>query len=734
MPLKKYLYDKKYILIYCSVIIAANILLIQFPLTSTFGYEFSALNGLLLAIIAGLYTLRLLRKSEFEISGLIKNLSIIFLIPFVIVVIHSLLTMFCSFWDGLIFYILIAGASAVFGTATAIFVNLFAKKYLRITFLLIVIIIALVPVLEIYFYPQIYFYSPLIGFFPGNIYDEGLSTDWKLFFHQIIVAVFSLTIIYLYLKKTTVVLKYKKHFISTVIVITVLLQFLSDNFGYTTTFSKLNSELNNQIESDFLILHYDDIDSTEAKYIALAQQFYFDELQNQLATTPSEKIDVYLFNNREQKKLLFGAGNADVAKPWLYSVFISADSWQSTLKHELAHVFTAEFGSGIFKLASGFNAALIEGMAESQDGIYDNISIEYLTRLAYNNGYVVDVKSLFTGLSFFKGNSTLAYIYSGTFIDYLIKKFDIEKVKLFYANGDFEDVFNIKIETVQQEFELSLIDAELKNFKQMADYYFGRLSIIQKVCPRFVGDRLQKAFQYLSENNFKKAETLFKEINMKTLNYSALMGLTEIYVKQNKLPDAIVLLSDNLKKFSRTPYYSNLYLKLGDLYALSDDITNSALCYNTIINENPNFNLVSFSKLRLNLLENNLLNDYLNAVDSTKYELLLSINDSSYNYNSLPVMISLSKELKLNYNGIIKGFNKTFIVDNIESSYAAFKLSEYMLENNDYINARKYSALSLRYKNNNIFYFAMQQQYKKSDWFFKNADQVINSFTFITKE
>ncbi|MEO8231082.1 MAG: hypothetical protein ABI638_02285, partial [Ignavibacteriota bacterium] len=681
MFLKKYFYDRNGLWIYSFVLIVINILLTQFPLTSTFGYEFAAVNGLLFVVLSGLQTLNLFKKSEYVIAKLIKNLFILFVIPFLIIIVHSLLTMYCSFWDGLNFYILIVGTSILFGTAIAFIVNLFTRRFKRVLFFLIIFFTALIPILEIYFNPQVYFYSPLIGFFPGNIYDEGLSADWKLVFHQLVVAVFSISIIFLYLKKTSIILKQKNYFIASIIIVAALFQLFSSSVGYSTTFSKLNSVLANQIESESLVLHYDDIDSTEAKFIALNQQYYLNELQVQLETKPSKKINVYLFNNREQKKILFGAGNADVAKPWQYSIYISADSWQNTLKHELAHIFTAEFGSGIFKIASGFNAALIEGMAESQDGISDNIPIEYLTKLAYNNGYVVDVKSLFTGLSFFKGNSTLAYIYSGAFIEFLIKKYGIEKVKQFYGNSDFENVFKNKIETVQKDFERSLIDEDLSNSKLMADYYFGRLSIIQKICPRFVGDRLRKAFQYLAENNLDEAENLFKEINKKTLNYSALFGLTEIYIKQNKLPNAIDLLSNNLKKFEGTPYFSNLYFRLGDIYALSNDNTKSELCYKTLIDENPNFSLVSLSNLRLSLLEKNILKDYLNEDDSTKYSLLRQLNDSSYNFSSIPVLISLSNELKINYANFIKGFKKTFIVDNLESSYAAFKLSEYMLEN-----------------------------------------------------
>jgi hypothetical protein len=734
MLLKKILSYKNGLLVYTLVLMVVNIFLTQLPLTSTFGYEFAAFNGLILCTIAGLHTISSLHKSEFVLSELIKNLLLLFLIPLLISVINSILTMFCSFIDGLIFYLLIVSVSIVFGAALAFLINIITGRFIKLLFFIIIILIALIPVFEIYFNPQVYFYSPLIGFFPGNIYDEGLSANWKLFFHQLIIIIFSFLIIYFIIKQKILVRKFKLLFVAAILIIASLFQFISPYLGFSTTFTKLDSILSKQIKSESLILHYDNIDSTEAKLIALNQEFYYSELQSQLNSKPSKKIDVYLFNNREQKKLLFGAGNADVAKPWQYSIYISADSWQNTLKHELAHVFTAEFGTGLFKLAAGFNAALIEGMAESLDGISNDISIKDMTSLAHNNGYGVDVKSLFTGLSFFKGNSTLAYTYSGTFIKYLTDNYGIEKVKEFYSTGDFESVFKTKIEIAKKKFEKSIINPDLSNQKLMADYYFGRLSIIQKVCPRYIGDRLTKAYHYLSENKLEKAEILFKEINNKAINYSSLVGLSEVYYQRNNKNEAIQLIFNNYKKFSSTAYYNNMIFRLAELYSLNMQNDSAAYYYKKIIEENPNHQLNYLCNTRLSLLEENNLHEYLDGSDSLKLKILISLNEKEYNYHSLPIIVDILQNQNIDYKKSLSIFNKTFIVNNIESSYAAFKLSQYMLENFDFVNARKYAALSLRYKENNMFYISMQAQYKKSSWFIKNSNLFMDSFVYNTAQ
>lgn len=731
MSFKKLLLYKNGFLIYGLILFLINIILANLPLTSTFGYEFAAVNGLLLSIICGLYTLGFVYNTKFNLSDILINIFILFTIPLIVTIINSILTMFCSFWDGLWFYIIIVSGSIMYGLAAALVINIITKKFNRFIFMIFVFFVALVPVFEIYFNPQVYFYSPLIGFFPGNIYDEGLSPDWKLVFHQMILIFISLAIIFLIVRKQKLIVIYKKFFIVLILIIVAVFQLISPYIGFATTFTTLNSTLSNEIKSELMTIHYDSIDSATAQLIALNQEFYFSELSTQLKVQPSKRINVYLFNNRDQKKEIFGAGNADIAKPWQYSIYISADSWQQTLKHELAHVFSAEFGTGIFKLASGFNVALIEGMAESLDGISYDISLNDLTALAYNNGYIVKTKSLFTGLSFFKGNSSLAYTYSGAFIDFLIKNYGIEKVKEFYGRGDFDLIFGVNPDKVEGAFEKSLKNSQWSNYKSMADYYFGRLSIIQKVCPRFIGDRLRKAYKELSENNLEKAQSLFNQINSKSLNYSALIGLSETYLKQNKTKDAIDLILKNYEKFNGTSYYHNMIFRLAELYAIDLQNDSAVHYYKKIIEDEPNYQLISLANTRLKLLKANNLQEYIQGNDSSRFKILVVLNEKEYEYSSIPIIIELMKNLRIDYQKSLGIFNKTFIVNNIESSYAAFKLSEYMLENTDYINARKYAALSLRFKEDNIFYQVMQMQFRKSSWFIKNANKLLDNFIFV---
>lgn len=729
--IKRLFYFRNSIVIYSLFLFFVNFILLQLPLTGTFGYEFAAINGLVFVIVSGLHTLNFITKSDYNLKDLVVNLTFLFLLPVLLAIIKSVLTMFCSFWDGLYFYLLIDIASIIFGASIAFIIDLLVNRFKRLLFFITIVIVALIPVLEIYFLPQVYFYSPLIGYFPGNIYDEGLSPDLKLLIHQLIIIIICISIILIFVKQRRVINKHKLFFVFAILTLTVLVEMASCYLGFITTYSSLDSILNKKIDTKKFRINYDNLTESEARFAALSAQYYFEVVSKELKVTPSKQIQVYIFNDREQKRLLFGAGNADVAKPWQYAVYISADSWQSTLKHEIVHVFSAEFGVGLFKLASGFNPALIEGIAESIEGNSSDYSLPDFTALAYKNNHRINYNDLFTGLNFFKSNSSLSYSYSGAFIHYLISRYGIEKVKKFYYTGDFQTSFNDNLDFVVKDFENELSSRPEIGGEPMSDYYFGRFSILQKVCPRYVSDRLQIAYELLQNKNYVEAEKLFVEINNKTTNYSAFIGLSEIYIERKQINKAIVLLEESLDKFDRSPYFYNLKFKIADLYSLNNQYEMAVNIYDYLISQNPNKELVMISGVRKNLIENGLIKEYLNGNDTIMFNSVKMLNDSNYNYNSIPLLISLLEKLEIDIKDAVKNFDKAFVVNDLESSYGAFKLSEYLLKNGDYLNARKYAALSLRYKDHNPYYFVMKENLKKATWFNNNYIELLKKIKFI---
>jgi len=733
--LNKILKSYPRLLIYLFVIILFNILLLFLPLFNVYGFEFAFANSILLVFLSGIYTIKTFRyakKSSLKISlfNYYKFPFFLFLIfPIIISISHSILTIFCSLKYGTLFYLVITFPSIIIGSALGIFSVFICKRFRVLFFILITIAILLIPFFEFYFNPQVYFFNPIFGYFPGTIYDEGIKISGKLVAYRLINIIYFSAIsitCYYSLKKR---LQIPKNVLATLILFTAaVFIYLSPVLGYSTTNTSLRNTLSKKIETPHFTIYVNpDYDDNFAKLISLEHEFYFSQLSEFFNKEPENKINSYVFASSEQKGNLFGSANADVAKPWLGQIYVSIESYKQTLKHEIAHIFSANFGTGIFKVADNYNPALIEGVAVAADPVFDNNTIDYMAALAYENGYQVNLAYIFKGFNFFNKVSSISYIYSGSFTKYLIKNFGIEKFKKFYSDMDFTRYYKIKIDSVIQKYIEYIKTFDLKYRKAKADYYFGRQTIFQKICPRYIADRLENGWDAYSSNDYDESTIIFKEILNTAPVYSAVIGLSSSLKEKNNLGAAIDTLRNSLRKFPNTAYYYNIQFRLADYYAISGKINIADSLYKDLVVENPNRNLSNLAKFRIDLIKNNQsLVDYITGTESQKLGIIKVINNNGYVYSSIPFYINLAELTKVDYNSFITGF-ENFTVSDLESSFAVFNLSQFMMKKLDFKNARKMASLALRYKEDRNFYVIAKNNFVKANWFYYNADKIFST-------
>lgn len=709
------------------LLILFNILLLSAPLTNVLGYELSAINSLILLMISGLFTISWQKKVKKFSSAFFLVMAVFFFIPLFISLTHSVFTHFCSFWDGIAFYFVITFPAIIIGFAFAILIFYLFNKFRIIIFIILILLIAIIPVLEIYFNPQIYFYNPLIAYFPGTVYDEAMSVDFKLILYRIFNIFFSLGIIYLVIKDH----KQVKKLINTIIILSILIIFyvFKSPLGFSTTYSKLINLLPDKLETENFIIHSQaGFADDEEKIIALYTQYYFESLRKSINVLPKKKIEIFLFENIEQKKEYFGSGAADVAKPWLYQIYISRNSWSNTLKHEMAHIFSAEFGSTIFKVAYAFNPFFIEGFASSQDPFRENLHIDYLSAIANDEISFEKISYLMTGFNFFASNSFLTYTYAGSFSKYLIDTYGIEKFKRFYSTLDYISIYNKSYKSVIEEYTNFLKEYPFKKNEHRFNYYFGRQSIVQKTCPRYIGKLLNKGWEQVNEKNYEKAKETFANILDKTHNYSALIGFTVCLEKQDSASQSVKLLEKYIDHFYKTPYYYLLKLNLADFYTKSSMFNEAKEISSNLIYQKPTINIELIAHLRYKLLNENLIQNYLTGNDSVKFELLKVLNRKEYFYPSFPALINLAISTKEVYKNFIKQFDKTKFIEDFYSAYAVYQLSDYMIMNFDFRNARKMAALARRFKDEEHLNVLFKENFEKAEWFYYNADEFLEQF------
>lgn len=702
--------------IYLLLLLMVNLFIINLPLIKDLNYEFSAINSLLVLLLAGHFYTVSIKKNIFSLWFFFRSALFFLLIPLSIIISGFCFHTLCSLIDALQFYLIITLPSVLISASLAVIISYDVKRFKYVLYLLVLCLIAVIPAVEIFYNPQIYFYSPLICFFPGNIYDESLVISSKMIIYRVLNCLYFGGAASLILFAPNINAKMRNIYYPLVIAVAALFMFFSDSFGFSTTDKSLKKDLGGYVSTEHFNIYFSkEITKSEVSYLKLLHEYYYSELKTFFKVENVTKIKSYIFFNGEEKRELFGAGNADMSKPWQNSIFVSLDSYQSTLKHEIAHCFSSAFATGLLKLPSGFNNVLLEGTAMAADPVYSYYSLEYMASLAFHNNYRINISSLLTISGFYRSNSSLSYVYAGAFIKHLIDKYGIEKFKKLYSDFNFEKYYNKNAAQLETEFIMELH----KNYvsqKAEADYYYGRPSIFMKKCPRYVASKTEKAFQVFSEGNYAEAEKQMSLLLKINNNYPLIIGYAETLVKLKQPLKAINYLSNKVDQFRNTSYYYNIKLKLADLLACYNKTDNAKEIYYEILFAKPNIKLQMLSLLRLKLESLGLISRYLTSKEADRFNILCEINKRSYCYESFFSLIELANTLNVKYAYLKEIFNKEFKICDDMSGFACLRVLNCQIENLDLTSAKQNINLLLDYKNNSEISKAVENYESEVKW------------------
>ncbi len=509
---------------------------------------------------------------------------------------------------------------------------------------------------------------------------------------------------------------------------------LSPALGYSTTFQSLEQALGGKINTEHFNIYYPEkMDKEKVEAMILYHEYDYDRLKKFFGFDFKGKINSFVFWDDNQKKELFGTGNADVAKPWLKSIFISKGDLTVSLRHEIAHCYAGGFGTGPLKVAADLNPFLIEGIAVAASPVFDENDVDYMAALAYSNGYRINIGSMLSSYSFYTSVASTAYIYAGSFVKYLVDKYGIDKFKSLYGGGDFFKIYGMRVNDEEKFFYTFLKNYGESGNKNQANYYFGRQTIFSRLCPRYVSDRLQKAWTFYSNKNYPYAKKIFLEILNKTDNYSALVGYAESLAFLNQTDSAVKILSERISNYKNSGSYYNLELRLADLMSENGNFSAADSIYKKLRTQNPSRTLFYLSNLRIALLKDtSAIKLYLKGSEFDKFLILKNLNIKEYVYSAFPVMTDLSEALDENYGLFLKNFAKPLDSSDYLSSLAAYRLSQYMINNMDLSGARRMAAISLRHHEDKNFTKILNDNYEKCEWILKNRENVLSGSKFLT--
>ena len=472
--------------------------LVSLPLLGVPGYELGEAMTLAVGVLGGgvgisiAFAERERRQSSAPSLGRALGLTLlldaaVLSIPWLVAVLHSLLTSPCNPFAHAAFYPLLTLPSALTGATTGVACGFLCRSRTRaaLAYGACVLVSALWTVLPILTGPQIFAFNFFGGYFPGPLYDEALKMRPALLWFELENLILAFTVF-------AVARRWARPAVLAVLALCTL-ELSASSTGVRMTAASLSARLGGVRESEHLVLHYPrDKPPLEVERMSRDLEFRYAQVRSFLGSAPRGKIQAYLYASPAQKQALVGAGLTQFSKPWHHSIHLNdAPFPHPTAKHELVHAMAAPLGSGPFQVTTWGGLfprmGLVEGFAVAGDNPGGELSLHEWAAAMRQQKLAPDLRRLLSPGGFYADAPARAYTEVGSFLRYLTERYGREKLNALYAHGDFPVVYGRPLEGLVSDWE-HFVDA-LPLDAHAANRAFARFregSLFARPCAREV--------------------------------------------------------------------------------------------------------------------------------------------------------------------------------------------------------------------------------------------------------
>ena len=362
---------------------------------------------------------------------------------------------------------------------------------------------------------QAFAFSPLLGWFPGPLYDEAIAVTPALVWFRVG------TLAWLVLAWAAAPVAARSRASVPLVLLGALAvaatQLTAERAGWATSRGFIEQRLGGRLETAHATLIYPrEKTDADAKALADDVEFRLSQLSAFFgAPLPPWRITVFVYRSAAEKRALFGAGATSVTQPWLHQVHVNDEPLpHPVLKHELAHAVAASFARPPFFVPARFrvvpNMGLIEGLAVAADGeAGDELTLHEWAAAMKAVGLAPDLPALL-GLSGYGEAASRAYTYAGSFIRWLVAQKGAAgpaALRRAYETDDLADAFGAPLEELARRHAAFLEAITLPpRAKALAEQRFKAPSIFRRTCAREISRLAEDAAAAQGRQDFAAAD------------------------------------------------------------------------------------------------------------------------------------------------------------------------------------------------------------------------------------
>jgi hypothetical protein len=479
------------------------------PGGSNLEYEFQLYLAWMVALLPALIIL-------FPAQGIIRQVKtfktllafdtiwITFLAPIILMIFPVLLFLFdfcqCSLSGSIFWFFVQVFPNLVLGHALLHLVIVQLKKErsrLRIGkwIMLTVVSMVIINILILYLMPQKRTTSLLFGFLHGPIYDRWIPVDWGVLWLRSMHVAIAAALLTL----TRSDFSWRRYFGAGSFALTALMfgflaqQTSSVGHGLKVLERNFPIEKTNEWVKIYATDSANKLTNQEQRLEELLWEasFHVRDLSRYLKIKLKQPVKIFVYPNRNAKKLWFGGGQTDVTDVVGQTIHIVAESWpHSSLRHEIVHALTAQ--NGFWGLGFHPNMALTEGVATALAPQNNEFTLDQRVASLVYAKKDPDLAQLF-GPLFWRYSSDRAYTVAGSFIKFLLQKFKPAKVLQWYNGDSFENVFGAEVEQVVPFWQKKVLKTLSKEKSEVMNRSIYRTSsVLDTTCPHSRQDLSRK--------------------------------------------------------------------------------------------------------------------------------------------------------------------------------------------------------------------------------------------------
>jgi hypothetical protein len=465
------------------------------------------------------------------------------LVPGVIAAVRGLFVPTCDWEFGIVSYVAMPLASAALAGAIGHsmgalvgpvrFVGAWVAQ-------LPAIVVAVLALWRFHAAPPVYTYNAILGYFPGNLYDENVRLTATLAWSRLeqlawVVAVLALVAwrfdVASYRARLVAPRPATPRLVAVAVALVALaaavgLRMNGGRLGFAVDAEDLEAALGGRFETEHFIIHYSRTPEIESSIAVIAadHEFRYAQVVAQLGVAPRRKLVSFYFASPDEKYRLHGSRHVEMAKPWRGEIYLDHRPFpHRSLRHEIAHAVAAEFGDWMWGVSAQrvaglpllVNPGMVEGLAVAIDwpGDYDRPHPHESVRILQRLGKDPSIDRLF-GLSFFSVSAQQGYTTAGSFVRFLLDRYGAARLRVLYqTGGDFEAAYAVSRDELEREWKAMLATIAIPDdIVESQKERFRGGSVFSKPCPHAIAKTRDRAFAALGAGDRPRAIALMRDV------------------------------------------------------------------------------------------------------------------------------------------------------------------------------------------------------------------------------